>query len=47
MNAYKDQKIFDFSNQPGDSKYYKNANNSVVGKMKEKNMTCLKHASKE
>ena len=31
---YKDKELFDFSNYPKDSKYYNNANNLVVGKMK-------------
>ena len=31
---YKDKDLFDFSNYPNNSKYYNNANNLVVGKMK-------------
>ena len=32
---YKDKELSDFSNYPKDSKYYNNANNLVVGKMKD------------
>ena len=31
---YKNKELFDFSNNPKDSKYYNNENNVVVGKMK-------------
>ena len=32
---YKNKELFDISNYSKDSKYYKNANNLVVGKMKD------------
>ena len=32
---YKDKELFDFGNYPKDSKYYNNAINLVVGKMKD------------
>ena len=32
---YKNKELFDFSNNPKDSKYYNNENNLVVGKMKD------------
>ena len=35
---YKDKELFDYSNYSKDSKYYNNANNLVVGKMKDE--TC-------
>ena len=35
---YKDKELFDFSNYRKDSKYYNNANNLVVDKMKDE--TC-------
>ena len=35
---YKDKELFDFSNFPKDSKYYNNANNLVIGEMKDE--TC-------
>ena len=37
-NFYKDKELFDCSNYPEDSKYYNNANNFAVGKMKDE--TC-------
>ena len=33
---YKDKELFDLSNYPKDSKYYNNANNFIVGEMKNK-----------
>ena len=32
---YKNKELFDFSNNPKDSKYYNNENDLVVGKMKD------------
>ena len=32
---YKNKELFDYSNNPKDSKYYNNENNLVVGKMKD------------
>ena len=37
-NFYKDKELFDFSKYPKDSKYYNNAKNLVVKKMKDE--TC-------
>ena len=47
-NVYEDfnknKELFDFSDDPKDSKYYNNANTLVVGKIKDE--TCGVHAKK-
>ena len=34
-DLYKDEKLFNFGNYPKNSKYYNDANNLVIGKMKD------------
>ena len=40
---YKDKELFDFSNYPNGSKYYSNANNLVLGKMKDETCGMLRN----